>query len=630
MAQDSYRSKRAQKKYDNYDYLSAIEYYENMTELDVAGYRKLAKAYANVNITSKSEYYWGLVVQSDEYTPEDVYAFAAILKMNGKYERAEKWMAKFYELSPEDSRALVWYNKLDVYEKLQNDEGRFVELKNLEMNTENADFGTVYFQDLIVFVSTKEEGVTPIKRTWNWNQLPFLDLYLAEPDTSMELNETAQFLDDLNKKYHDGPAAFTLDGNSMMVTRNNYLGTSSDGVIKLKLIEFKKDEKGNWGKAVPFPFNDKEFSNGHAAYLPDGSGMYFVSDRPGGFGGTDIYVAYKDEFGNWLAPENLGPTINTSGNEMFPFVSEHGHFFFSSDGHVGLGGLDLFVIGKRENGAWTEIYNLGSPINSMKDDFSFVLDSTMTSGYFASNRAGGKGSDDIYSFKVEKPIEFNEVIKGVVVDEGGTEINQTVVYLIGEENEIVDSVISDQSGVFAFNVPPNKEWELMFVKEGYNENFKKVALNPDKDEHVLDVKMVAFVAPEVVTIRSINFDFDKAEIRPDAQKELDIIVDLMNRYPDLVIELGAHTDARGSAEYNEKLSQRRAAASAQYIKERIKNPDNIYGKGYGEYRLLNYCGDGISCEDHMHEKNRRTEFIIRKYGESNVEIVNLSPISFEM
>jgi len=700
--------KKAEKSYDEYSYEESIRKFEGITDKSVQIKRKLAESYYKTRNYIKAEEYYNQIVNSIESTSEDIYNYASVLAVNKKYQESEKWMVKFSELEQDDSRAKLYLNNKGFYKFLLKDNAQY-KIKNLDVNTQHQDFGTSYYMDKIVFASSRtKKGL--IKRLWNWNELPFLDLFIAEV-TNSQLTNIKPFKKSFNKKYHEGPASYSKDGNYTVFTANNYKSKSKDGIIKLQLFTSKKDGK-KWEKAKPFKYNSNEYSVGHPYLTADGKKMYFASDMPGGYGGVDIYMTEMNAKGEWGIPKNLGNVINTEGNEMFPFVHEDGLLFFASDGLLGLGGLDIFVSFINE-ASFSAPKNLGVPVNSSFDDFAFIVNPKMKSGYFSSNREGGKGDDDIYSFKLLKEFIPDVILKGTTKDEDGNILANTNIIIYDENGNVLKEILSDKNGQFNFAVLPNSVYKLESSKEKYITTIENVDLSEakgdvekdlilekqsdftllcninnkedntpvygvkvtyidnktkasktintqdkggfllklkndsidytfilekegyapktitytnildKKGEHKFNVSMQRIEIGEdlgkILNLNPIYFDLDKSFIRPDAKIELDKIVSIMNKYPNMVIELSSYTDCRASAIYNLKLSNRRAQASAHYIKTRISNPTRISGQGFGETKLVNDCGcesnrgKGIDCSEEQHQKNRRTEFkIIRK------------------
>lgn len=725
-AQDKGKIKKGKSYFDGYSYGKAIEKYEPIAEKTTEINRQLAKSYAYIGNTEKSEAYYAQLVKAEDKNPLDVYGYASILSMNGKYAESEKWMKEYEAIAKTDSRAKQYSSKPGFYNTLLKDQGQF-SIKNIDVNSPQEDFGPAYYKDKVVFASSRE-GTVSIKRTWNWNGLPFLDMYEATASAENELSEIEELLKGKkNNKYHEGPVAFNKAGDFMIFTRNNYKGKSEDGVVKLQLFSAElKDEK--WGKEVPLPYNNNEYSVGHASLTADGKTMYFASDMAGGKGGVDIYKAIRKEDGTWGKAQNLGDKINTEGNEMFPFIhNKEEVFFFSSDGHLGLGGLDVFIAQVKGND-FGKVKNVGVPVNGPKDDFSFILDETSKKGYFASNRLEGKGDDDIYSYKLLKPFAFGKMIKGTAKDKKGNILALTEVVLYDKDGNEVEKITTTEDGTYSFSVDADKQFKLNGNKEEYFEGKNTPSTKTDDDvvfadlileknpglslyaivtdkktgsalegvkitvldnmtgekvEHITPAegnyrrpladkklndrvsynitlqkegyfsKTITYNAeftkpgqydvhgnldlgldPEVkdlaqlIEINPINFDYNKTKIRKDAAVELDKIIVIMNKYPGMEVELGSHTDARGSDTYNKNLSARRAKSSAAYIKKHITNPVRIYGKGYGETQIINKCVNGIKCSDEEHEVNRRTEFKVISSGNDKVNIKNNSTDSF--
>ena len=693
--------------------------------MSVEGKRQLAESYVKVNNYTDAENAYASLIQTNVATAEDMFNYASVLRHNGKYADSDSWMKKFKEKAPKDIRAIDYTSKASQLAKLQKDEGRY-NITHLDINTENQDFGTSYYMDKIVFASTRAK-LKGIKRTYNWNNLPFLDLYISDTDTK-QLSNVKPFKKQLNAKMHEGPASFTKDGKTMAFTRNNYEEKSSKETVNLEIFFASKYDDGEWSEPRPFKLNNKEYSVGHPHLSADGRTMFFVSDMPGGIGGTDIYRITKIDDNLWGEPENL-TEINTEGNEMFPFYHEAQKvLFFASNGHLGLGGLDVFL--SPEVGGFGEVINAGTPLNTRFDDFALVVDEDMKKGYFSSNRESGKGDDDIYSFEFLKPFTFCKKIEGVTKDRKDNILANTEVNLYDSKGNVIETVTTGEDGAFSFCVEDNKiykldgkkekyfdgkniadtdtekevikadlvltkdpglsllcivkdkktgepiegvsvkltnnikgkvedittsnagdfmralsnnklndriSYNLVFEKDGYMS--KTITYNQLLDHEgqykiieTLDKMDVGMDLSKFIEINPIYFDYNKYYIRDDAAIELDKIVKVMNENPGMYIELGSHTDCRGSEKYNTKLSDRRAKASAKYIKSKISKPERIQGKGYGETMLINHCAcEGrvkSKCSDEEHQANRRTEFRITKL-DSNIKVKNNSPQSFE-
>lgn len=712
-AQKAPSTKKADKNFQSYSYAKAIKRYEAISKKDINVNRKLAESYQKTGNDVKAEEYFAVVANAPEANAEDIYDYFYALRENGKYAESEEWIKKYSNMRGSDTRAKLYVSNLGAYTKLKQDEGRFT-IKNLDINTADQDFGTVFNNDKVVFASSRTSSQAVV-RTWNWNNLHFLNLFEAKRSANYELSGVKNFNKKLNDKYHEGPAVFTNEGKLMAFTRDNYDAKSTEGVTKLE-IWFSEMKDNKWQKAFAFQYNNKEYSVGHPAFTADGKTMYFVSDMPGGTGGTDLYRSVKGDDGKWGTPENLGNKINTEGNEMFPFIHKNGVLFFSSNGLVGLGGLDVYAVQVKANG-YSKVINLGAPVNDDKDDFAFVMDDEEKGGYFSSNRAGGKGDDDIYSYNLLKPLKFGKEIKGTAKDKEGNLLANTAVNLYSPKGDVISTVTTADNGAYSFMVDDVADYKLDGKKEKYFDGKNHANVTEASDVVVADVilekdpgfslialvtdnktkqplegvtmkitdsegRLVSFVTPasgdyrsglagkklgdkinyrielskegylsktvdyakildkpgevrvqdaldlsmgkmelgtdigKLINISPIYFDVNKFNIRPDAAKELDKIVKAMNEYPGMVIELGSHTDCRAPQSYNLSLSDRRAKSSAAYVISKGIPKDRIYGKGYGESKLINGCAcEGTvksTCSDEEHQANRRTEFIIVK------------------
>lgn len=724
---------KGDKKYEIFAFAEAINKYSQVDGLSIEGKRRLAISYKNSgDLDSAKETYAGIINDS-EMNGEDYFTYASLLRSGGNYTESDFWMNKFLLKEPSDQRAKNFVSNASEIPNLLKDVERY-KVSTLDINSEQQDFGPSYYGDQITFASSRE-GVKSIRRKYNWNQMPFLDIYTADVESG-QLNNPNVLNKKINNKMHEGPATFTKDLNTMVFTRNNYDGKSEDGTIKLKLFTATKDEYGKWNNESPFKYNSSEYSVAHPSLNSDGTVLYFASDMPGGKGGSDIYKVTKNSNGTWSDAINLGDKINTEGEELFPFYQEEqGVLFFSSNGHIGLGGLDLFISPENSKGNYDKVLNVGVPLNTTADDFSLIVDNKMKKGYFSSNRKDGKGDDDIYAFEILKPFTFGKIIKGIAKDKKGNVLKGTLVNLYDNNGGVIETATTAEDGKYSFNVDSDLDFKLAGTKEKYFNADNTASTRTEKEVIVADLilekdpglalytlisntktgdpiegvqliitdnlsnnefqnlitpstgdarkgitthqvgdnisynitlskdgyfpKTVTFnhkidkpgvinvhdalvgglsLDPAVtdlakmIEINPINFDLNKYKIRPDAMVELDKIVKVMNEYPLMKVELGSHTDCRGSKKYNKSLSDRRAKSSATYIKSKITNPERIYGKGYGEERLLNGCAcegrEKSTCSEEEHEKNRRTEFKVISIGDPNVGVKNNSTDSF--
>ncbi len=608
-----------------YSYEKAIESYTNAKDLSPEGQRKLAESYCKIGETQKAEIvYSKLINSSTGVIPEDHYTYAMILKGEGKYNDANKSMDIFKGLNPSDLRAKDYEAHKNELSALLKDDGKY-KLVHLDVNTNDQDFGTCYYKDKIVFSSTRAKAKM-FKKTYNGNGKPFLNMYVSDIKDN-QLSDPEVFDKSLGSKMHDGPASFNKEGTYMAFTRNHRKDKSKDKIVELQLY-FSTYKDGDWSKPERFVFNNEGYSVGHPALSADGNTMYFVSDMPGGFGGTDIYKTTKIDKGEWTKPENLGDNVNTEGDEMFPYYEENnGTLLFSSNGRFGLGGQDIFIAVMNGSG-FGNVHNAGAPLNTQYDDFASIIDGKTNKGYFSSNRQGGSGYDDIYTVEFLKGLDARKKIEGMAIDKNGTAIPKTFITLLDEKGNILDTITTKDDATFSFFVDSDKKFKLIGKKESYidGENIantlgKELIVKADitlltKKEIVAQKIETETDLGKIAEMENIYFDLDKSNIRPDAEKELNKIVSIMNEYPKMKVELSAYTDCRETKKYNQILSDKRANTAVEYIKKRITNPERIQGKGYGETNLENGCscdGDVVSdCSEDDHQKNRRSEFTIIK------------------
>ena len=469
--------KKANNHYNNYSYTKVIEKLEGeKKQINTDAQRKLADSYKITGNFAAADSVYSIIMQASDKTPQDIYAYAQILKMNAKYAEAQKQMDAYSALNAADSRTKLFNQNKTYTIDLLKDKGQF-EVKNLAVNSTEQDFGVTYFKNEIVYTSSKHD-INAAYRRWNGNNLPFLDLYIGKIEENGEITNSKK-MSSLNKKYHEGPSSYNKAGTIIIYTQDNYQSKSSDGIRKLELME-STFKDGKWSEKIPFALNDKEYSVGHPSLSADGNTLYFASDMPGGIGGVDIYRVIRNADGTWGKAENLGEKINTEGNEMFPFVHESGMFFFSSDGRPGLGGLDVFV-SQLKNNQFTKVINLGTPVNGSKDDFSFVLNEYKTKGYFASNREGGKGDDDIYSFNLLKQFQFGKTIKGLAVDKGGEILANVKVELVDDNGKLINTVVTDKNGAYSFDVENAGAYKLSGQKESYVSGKNNVSISEEQE-----------------------------------------------------------------------------------------------------------------------------------------------------
>lgn len=715
--------KKADDYYQKLSYHLAVDLYEDLLSTSLSSPEmkaKLAHCYISKGELNKANEIYAMAIKSGDIPTEHYFYYAQSLKQLGNYSESDKWMQIFYDKNKSDKRAQSYVENKSYLKNIEK-EGIHFSINNANFNSAYADFGAYEFApgELYFLISDRKKSL--VKNYWTWNGSTFLDLYKLKKLTT----DVRYFSPSVNSNFHEGPLCFNPDFSKVYFTRNNISKGKNrrdgKGIQNLKLFVADVSKKdGNWYNSKELTINSREYSVGHPSISADGNTLYFVSDMPGGFGGADLYKAKINSDGTLGKYENLGEKVNTEGQEMFPWISSEGLLFFSSNGHIGLGGLDIFVC-TTDNGKIDNITNAGKPLNSQRDDFAFTFNLDGKSGHFSSNRDGGKGEDDIYSFQMTKPFIFKILLSGVIKDkETYSNLGGSTIILKDKAGNIIETVTADKNGNYAFTVEAGKDYSIVVSNGEYKENESVISISKDSQKEVkmdvflekvpkfelyglikdsksdqvlsevfikitdkktgeivyegktlssgdfskglnninindeltytisiskegyltkllnfnykidkpgiinihekLDISIgkveIGTDLASLIDVKPIYFDIGKYVIRKDAAIELEKIVKVMNEYPNMVIELGSHTDCRSSKEFNLKLSTNRAKASADYIKKKIKNPERIYGKGFGESKLkLNCPCEGTiksNCSEEEHQKNRRTEFIIMK------------------
>ena len=627
-AQPEKELEKANEMYKNFSYVDAIKIYERIAQKGFVNQemlQSLGNAYYYNAEYKKALPWYEQLFQEGKYKvkPEYYYRYAQTLKSVGDYTQADKMMAKFVELTnANDTRAALFEENKDYQTVIKNNSGRF-QLNNASINTENSEYGTALYGDKIVFAGATDARKAK-RGVSQWTGESFYDLYEAE-HFDQKLGSRKPFSSSINTQFNESTPVFTKDGNTMYFTRNNYvnrkLGSDIENTILLKILRATKDKNGNWGDIVEVPFNSDQYNVAHPALSPDEKYLYFASDMPGSFGNSDIFrveILGDNQYGT---PENLGNIINTAGRESFPYISKDNVLYYSSDGIPGLGGLDIFAVKFNADGSTSKPVNIGMPGNSADDDFCFVFNSDSKIGFLTSNRPGGKGKDDIYSFHEDKPLLFScqKNIKGIVKDAKTKAIIANAKVILSDK--VMKEVSTDQSktdGTFTFEKVNcnDSHYYLRGEKEKYETAEVNVTVGKDEVvyEILLNPRQVAIEKgmdlAKVFEIKEIKFDYNKADIRPDAAVELTKIVEVMREYPKMKIDIRSHTDSRGADSYNLKLSDRRAKATLEWIVKQGIDRKRLKAKGYGETRLVNGCSNGVPCTEEEHQENRRSEFIV--------------------
>lgn len=725
--------------FDKESYQKAIDRFSDLKDKNIDVLRKLGKSYLNLNNIDSSEHYFKIVAEKTN-SSADWYNYSHLLYMNEKFDEAENIRNK-YANSSKEKRAEIFKSNTAHKELLDNISK--VDLINLSINTENSDFGAYAVKNdstntyYTLFTSANKSSLKEIKKSkFVKPEQPTYDIFKTQLNyPSLELSSTESLSGELSNEYQEGPCLITSDKKTVYFTRSNNI-EANDDVLYLSLYSVATGELDEQDSIVPLSINNDHYSVMHPTISNDGKKIFFSSNMPGGFGGLDLY--YCEIFGvqekkingklekiNKLSdPINLGNKINTEGNEVFPYFMNDNILFYSSDGRIGLGGLDIFMVYNYLDSTLLKIDNIGKPFNSPKDDFSFFISKDIKFGFISSNRAGGKGDDDIYCFKLNPSIsegtdDYYTMIKGETLEvisnsvlnndflndttqnflnqnvfhkaeilsnpsNGKINFNSDGTFIYTPNNDKVsvdvftyrilnDQYSNDTISVFIKALDktiPVAVDDHYVIKKGENFSADSISgtLHNDSDsggdilttilldsplhgeidfkkdgsftyypeDYFVETDTFTYIVTDgqyydtaevtlarlvsgvdiatIIEINPIYFDLNKSNIRDDAATELLKIVNVMNEYPTMVVELGSHTDCRASNTYNRNLSDRRAKSSASFIKERISNPERIYGKGFGESKLKNKCEcEGskiVPCTEEEHQENRRTEFLI--------------------
>lgn len=645
--------------FDKFHYVDAAKMFESIISKEsgnIEAKEKLAMCYRKMNDSENAEkWFASVVIESAE--PMNKLYYAQALAQNQHYDESKEWYQKFAEAMRSDKRGKEFaLSYADVDKFFQDSERYTVELA--PFNSKDADFSPAYYKGGIVFCSSRPREDNKNKLIHKWIGKRFLDLYYAPGGGP----KARPFSDALNTPYHEGSAMFYNDFNSIIFTRNNYndgkFGTSSEDINKLKLF-FATQGSSDWTNIKEFDFNDAEYSIAHPTLSTDGQTLYFTSDMPGSIGGTDLWMC-TSRGGSWSVPTNLGPEINTKGNESFPFIDANSNLFFASDGHAGLGGLDVFVA-RANKGKFSRPQNIGSPVNSNKDDFGLIFEADINEGYFSSNREGGVGDDDIYKFSVKT---CDVVI--MVIDEYTKKIIPAPkLTIFDKENKNEAIYLTESDSTYVLKSFLRTGYDIKASKEQYKEGKSEIteqflAQCKEHGGRLIDTVFVKLIPigtsgdPRIATLLgrdkegtssgnnpnnnpnpnrrytfrgnpntklvevvTVYYDLDKYNIRPDASQDLEKVLRVMYEYPNMRISMSSHTDSRNSFDYNVRLAQRRSQSAYNYLINRGISPDRMEISSFGETRLVTSCPDGIFCSEDDHQLNRRTEIAIITLGDGD-------------
>ncbi len=676
--------KRAELSYAHYAYAEALELFKEAYRKDTANAevaRRIADCHIKLNDSKASEYWIRKHLELGGASNQDThFLLAEQLSKNENYTEAYIYYQKA-SANPLAKKKLLGLGKLDQLAR----SAAPVEVEALDFNTDESEFGPFYYKGSVAFVSSRSRR-SWVQSQYNWDKSDYLDFYHYQPQDSSRRIER---IVGLNSRYHEGPAQVFDNGAQIVFTRSNVqksrLQKDAEGVTNLQLFFAKLDSTGVWTAPEAFEHNEVNYSSGHPTISEDGQLLIYASNQLGTYGGTDLFFSRMIN-GSWSRPANMGDVVNTTGDEMFPFLSDN-RLYFASNGHEGLGGLDLYEVTLSDGLADGAVSNMGAPFNSSQDDFGLITADGLITGYFASSRFG---SDDIFQFR-----RTSMNIKGRVVDQETGEPLANVQLVLEDEGKPVGQVASGEDGRFVvemghhgkfeiyaskkdlqqvdscvfeladasldvgeikmvrsylevtiqeaksggavdgvdlmlvclddastvtrrggtttFKIDPAQSYLLMLIKDGYYTKRDTIASDRlDLGRNVENVELKKIVVGESIRLDHIYYDVNSAHLRPESEVELDKLVLFMTDNSHLKIELSSHTDSRGSAPYNMKLSQERAESAANYLINQGIEDQRIVPKGYGEAKLLNNCRDGVKCSDQDHQANRRTELTILK------------------
>lgn len=682
--------KRAKRFFERTYYSEAIPMYEALLNQNRSFevVKNLADSYYYTNDYANAQRQYRFLISRfpEAVDAEYYFRYSQTLKASGNYEESNKILRDYY-LSSNNQKAVENLEKENqVLENISVLGNRF-DIKNMNINTPNSEFGAVPYGDKLVFSAVKIKPFA-FEKVYKWNNESYLDL-MSVSLKNPRADSIRKFAVNLDSPLHESNAIFTKDGKTVYFTRNNYKnGKRAKNQDKVSVLQIFKAEliDGKWRNITALPFNSDNYSVEHPALSTDEKTLYFASDMPGSLGSFDIYsvAILGSDYGT---PKNLGSTINTDKKEQFPFISKDNKLYFSSNGHGGYGFLDVFV-SEIKNNEFTTPLNVGLPVNSGYDDFSFVIDSDTHRGYFASNRKGGKGSDDIYEINEIQPLVIEDCmqfISGIITDiDTKLPLDKAKVSLQDVNKKEIESVFSTTDGRFSFSVACEKSYTVYASKEEYTNASKFLKLYKDrkkvndasmalksmesiKKEEVAVVeqkkkeaaivaeqkkkeavvlaenekkakeiaakkaivdaeikkkeKIATIIAAEkdivkdkdrlIIKTDPIYFDYDLWYIRKESKPILNRVIELMKKYPEMVVEIGSHTDNRGNDKYNLDLSAKRATSTRDYFLSQGVDKKRIFAKGYGETVQIIKCEPSASCTEEQHELNRRSEFVIK-------------------
>lgn len=613
-AQAPRQLEKADRNYDNLMYKKAIPLYEKV----------LAKGYVKPLILEKlgnsyyfnAEYATAMVwyeklysMRRDSMPREALLRYAQSLNAVGSTKMAQKLFDAYKEKGSGTSGLASSEEYLKIISKASN---RY-EIHKVPFNSNLMDYGT-FLKDGWLYFSSSRVPKKGSKSIDPWTNQPTVDLYKVTYDAKEDVYGEPEALEKtFNSPQHESSFIESPDGQYAYFTRSSRSKEKNTPYI-LKIVRVAR-EGDEWGAPQDLSINSDTYSNAHPALSPDGKTLYFASNRPGGFGQTDIYRCALMENGAMGTPENLGPDINTPGRESFPFVSQDNELYFSSDGHFGLGGFDVYYVGLSD--PQHLLLNVGLPINSNNDDYAFYIDNKTSKGFFSSNR--NKGNDDIYSLTEQVSLQsyLTQNLRGRIMEEDGSmPVENAMVCVENEEGMPLAKTLTDANGCYEVAFPKPKTIAMTVEKEGYvatNTTFGSKDSVIEKDFTISPMASMGGQPindglDQIVNTDKVFFDFNSSYLNPENKKELLKLVSFLKENPDVKINIGAHADSRGTEAYNKWISLRRGKRIQDFLVQQGIDPTRLEYKGYGEEKLLIPCTKGMDCGEDIHRENRRTVF----------------------
>jgi peptidoglycan-associated lipoprotein len=591
------------KAFEVQNYFLAIDSYKKAIkskEKKALATYKVAECYRLMNDNKLAESWYARAIKAGYEEPELYLNYAGVLRGMEKYDDAIEQYNTYLGLNPTDSRAKWLLESCKLAKTWMNTPSRY-EVNNMKVfNSRQSDYAlALYKNNGVILSSTREEATG--KKLYGRIGEDFSDLFESTVDRRGKWGKLQVLQGDVNTAFNEGTATVNKTGTIMYFTRCS----SKTGECK---IYMSRKAGNNWGKAEVIELFGDTVNVGQPSLSKDQKKLYFVADNaPGGQGGKDIWFMNKSRGDNWDEPINLGPQINTEFDEMFPYIHEDDNtLYFASDGHPGMGGLDVFY-SEGSGTEWSQPVNMKFPINSGADDFAFIANARKDKGFLSTNRPGGRGSDDIWQW-VLTPLQFN--LSGQVYDDSTRRaLSGAEVKLIFVEDKSYIEAITDNRGMYTFKLREGVDYKIEVTRKEYfgdDTSLTTKGFEVSKD-FVINIPLKA-VPIEEVTLNDILYDFNSDKLTPKSKENLKVLIDMMKKSENLIIAINSHTDSRGSDEYNLDLSQRRAQSVVNYLIENGIDSARLQAKGFGETQLLNRCKNGVNCSEEEHQINRRTTF----------------------